>query len=405
MLRKKLFRGIPFCLALGLMITPTIAAHAEAYGTGLTKSIDNEIDPGFIIKPDVFVNNEKVNIEDIKILNSQAYLPLESIALKMGDRLEGSYEDSYTLRKNNIMLIMDINKDKYILNGIENNVEFEVVDKTVYAPVDFFREVLGYSMNYEGNSIYIGETPSLNGDSANLSASDLSGDYLIDDAMLLKPEVYINSDRYPDFGVQIQDGKIYLPLEVVTEKMGDRLEGDFTTEYCLRKNNSMLVIDFMNNKYALNGSEHEANMIILGRKVYASLDFYKDVLNYSVKEDGNSYYIGEIKEKDIFPNTIAEGKWSLENGSWYYLNGANRVTGWVRDNNNWYYLKSDGSMATGWILLDGKWYLLNNSGAMETGWVIDNGNAYYLNKDGSMAAGTTVDGFMLADNGVSISLY
>ena len=404
MLRKKLFRGIPFCLALGLMITPNITAYAEAYGTGLTKSIDNEIDPGFIIKPEIFVNNEKINTEDIKILNSQAYLPLESIALKMGDRLEGSYEDSYTLRKNNMMLIMDINKDKYILNGVENNVEFEVVDKTVYAPVDFFKEILGYSMDYEGNSIYIGQSPNLNGNAA-ISDSDLSEDYLIDDAMMLNPEIYINSDRYPDFGVKIQDGKIYLPLEVVTEKMGDRLEGDFTTEYYLRKNNSMLVIDFMNNKYVLNGSEHETNMITLGRKVYVSLDFYKDVLNYSVKEDGNSYYIGEIKEKEILPNTIAEGKWSLENGSWYYLNGTNRVTGWVRDNNNWYYLKSDGSMATGWILLDGKWYLLNNSGEMETGWVIDNGNAYYLNKDGSMAAGTTVDGFMLADNGVSISVY
>ncbi|MDU1116321.1 MAG: hypothetical protein E7J99_13295, partial [Clostridium butyricum] len=32
-------------------------------------------------------------------------------------------------------------------------------------------------------------------------------------------------------------------------------------------------------------------------------------------------------------------------------------------------------------------------------------NAYYLNKDGSMASGTTVDGFMLADSGVAISLY
>ena len=62
-------------------------------------------------------------------------------------------------------------------------------------------------------------------------------------------------------------------------------------------------------------------------------------------------------------------------------------------------------MATGWIQLDGKWYLLNNNGAMETGWVVDNGNAYYLNKDGSMAAGTTVDGFMLAENGIAISLY
>ena len=187
--------------------------------------------------------------------------------------------------------------------------------------------------------------------------------------------------------------------------MGDRLEGDISTEYYLRKNNMMLVINFAENTYILNCTKHESKMITLGGQVYASLDFYKDVLNYSIKEDGNSFYIGEIKDKEVLPNTVSGGRWISENGNWYYSNGESRVTGWIRDNNNWYYLKADGIMATGWVKDAGKWYLLNNNGAMETGWVVDNNNAYYLNKDGSMASGTTVDGFMLADSGVAISLY
>ena len=402
MIRKKLFRGIPFALALGLMITPFVSAHAESYGTGVTKTIESdEIDPGFMIKPEVFINNKQMNADDIKILNSEAYIPLEEVALAMGDRLEGSYEYSYMLRKSDKMINMNIADGTYAVNGAESNIKFEVVDNVAYAPVKFFSEVLGYNMEFIGNSIYIGE--------ANVSAGDVSMDLsvnpLIDDAIMLNPEIYINSDRYPDFGIMINNGKVYLPLEVVTEKMGDRLEGDISTQYYLRNNNMMLMIDFANNKYVLNGTENNCRMLTIGGKVYASLDFYKDVLNYPVKEDGNSFYIGEIKTPEILPNTVEGGKWSLENGHWYYLNGESKVTGWVRDNNRWYYLKADGVMATGWIQLDGKWYLLNNNGAMETGWVVDNGNAYYLNKDGSMAAGTTVDGFMLAENGIAISLY
>ncbi|WP_455799525.1 stalk domain-containing protein [Clostridium butyricum] len=237
MIRKNLFRGIPFCLALGLMITPVISAHAEAYGTGLTKSaIKDEIDPGFMIKPEIFVNNKELNSEDVKILNSEAYLPLEKVAFSMGDRLEGSYEDAYMLRKSDKMINMDIKNNKYRVNGIESNVKFEVIDNTVYVPIRFLSDVLGYNMGYEGNCIYIGEGSEQYNENANGEVNvDLSGDNLIDDAMMLNPEIYINSDKYPDFGVKVYDGKVYLPLETVTLKMGDRLEGDISTEYYLRK--------------------------------------------------------------------------------------------------------------------------------------------------------------------------
>lgn len=404
MIRKNLFRGIPFCLALGLMITPVISAHAEAYGTGLTKSVIHEkIDSNIMVKPEVFINSEEMKADDVRLSDFGACLPLEAVTFKMGDRLEGSYEDSYMLRKNDKMIKIDIKNYSYTVNGVKNQGYFNVIDNVAYAPIRFFNEVLGYNMEFSGNSLYIGTNNIANSD--NEAGTDLSGDHLIDDAIMLNPEIYINSDKYPDFGVKVYDGKVYLPLETVTLKMGDRLEGDISTEYYLRKNNMMLVINFAENTYILNGTKHESKMITLGGQVYASLDFYKDVLNYSIKEDGNSFYIGEIKDKEVLPNTVSGGRWISENGNWYYSNGESRVTGWIRDNNNWYYLKADGIMATGWVKDAGKWYLLNNNGAMETGWVVDNNNAYYLNKDGSMASGTTVDGFMLADSGVAISLY
>ena len=113
MIRKKLLRGIPFALALGLIIAPTVSANAEAYGTGMTKSIGEDIDLGFMIEPEVFINNEKLSADEIEITSNGAYLPLESIAFKMGDRLEGSAEDSYMLRTNDKMLVMNIQNNIY----------------------------------------------------------------------------------------------------------------------------------------------------------------------------------------------------------------------------------------------------------------------------------------------------
>ena len=182
MIRKKLLRGIPFALALGLIIAPTVHANAETYGTGITKSIGEDIDLGFMIEPEVFINNEKLSADEIEITSNGAYLPLESIAFKMGDRLEGSAEDSYMLRTNDKMLVMNIQNNIYKINGEENKVEFYVKDGVAYAPINFFKEVLGYEMNFEGNSVYFGQA------AGNVSM-DLSGDHLIDDAMMVNPEI------------------------------------------------------------------------------------------------------------------------------------------------------------------------------------------------------------------------
>ena len=197
-----------------------------------------------------------------------------------------------------------------------------------------------------------------------------------------------------------------LPLETICEKMGNRLEGDESTQYFLRTADKFIVIRHNEDKYAVNGEEKELNSLRACGKIYVSLDFFKDVLGYEMKENGNSVYIGQdAPAKAELPNTIPGGTWSKENDSWYYLNAGTKVTGWVRDNNTWYYMNEEGKMQTGWVKVEGKWYFLNQEGAMQTGWINDGTGNYYLNEDGDMAHDTIVDGFQLASNGMCITLY
>ena len=95
--------------------------------------------------------------------------------------------------------------------------------------------------------------------------------------------------------------------------------------------------------------------------------------------------------------------WQLVDGTWYYLKDwGGMATGWQLADGVWYYLKDWGGMATGWLQVDSKWYYLNSSGAMQTGWVQVNGTWYYLYSDGSMAANTSIDGWRVDDSGAWI---
>ena len=400
MIRNKLYRGIPFFMALGLMMTPVVSAHAESYGTGLTKGIISEdIDPGFTIKPEVFVNSEEINSDDIKIINGIAALPLEVISQKMGDLLIGSNEESYVLRKSDRLIIIIPSENKYILNGVENACEFTVEGDKTYAPYSFFNTVMAYDMSFEGNSIIFGKTNTAD----NNYETVLDGTAL--DNMMVNPAVYINGDRYPDFGIIIKSGQVYLPLDVVCEKMGDRLEGDISTQYYLRKSNMMLVVNYSEGNYLLNGQENNLEMTMNNGHVYVPVSFLADVLKYDVKNDGNDIIIGTEKTQTILENSYPNASWKNDNGTWYLMNGSTKVTGWAAYNNSWYYMNNEGKMQTGWVNVNNKWYFLNEDGAMQTGWIESNGLSYYLNKSGDMAYDTTVDGYRLAENGVCIALY
>lgn len=401
MIRNKLHKGIPFFVALGLMLTPVVSAHAESYGTGLTREIvaNEDIDPGFMIKPEVFVNGEEISNSEIKIINNTAALPLETISYKMGDRLEGNNEDGYMLRKADKLIKIFPSDNKYIVNGVEHSCNFTVEGDKTYAPYSFFETVMSYSISLDGNSILFGTNNITQGDQGEV----LDGTAL--DNIMISPEVYINGQKFPEFGLQIRDGQIYLPLDVVCEKMGDRLEGDVTTAYYLRKDNMMLVVNQSEGKYYLNQKEHELNTMMSNGHLYVPVSFLTEVLKYNTEFDGNSTIIGTKIEKNQITDTYPNAKWSNENGSWYYLNGSSKVTGWAAYNNSWYFMNAEGQMQTGWVKDNGNWYFLNENGEMATGWIESNGLNYYLNNTGDMAYNTTVDGYVLAENGVCIALY
>ena len=154
MIRKKLFRGITFCAALGLIIAPAVSAHAESYGAGVTTSVlmDEYTDSAFSVKPEVYINSEEVNADDIKITSDGVYVSLEVVTEKMGDRLEGDISTEYYLRKNNMILMIDFANNKYVLNGVEHNTNMIKLDGKVYASLDFYEDVLNYPVEENGNS-------------------------------------------------------------------------------------------------------------------------------------------------------------------------------------------------------------------------------------------------------------
>ena len=81
------------------------------------------------------------------------------------------------------------------------------------------------------------------------------------------------------------------------------------------------------------------------------------------------------------------GKWSYEDGKWYYYIDGVKAVGWHLDNGSWYYMDQNGVMKTGWLHLSNCWYYLNKSGTMLTGLQTVDGSLYYFNADGVMQVG------------------
>ena len=119
------------------------------------------------------------------------------------------------------------------------------------------------------------------------------------------------------------------------------------------------------------------------------------------------------------PGVGVDGRWSKENGAWYYYDANNnRVTGLTTVKGKVYYLdptsspqgkmltgivtcndgqkryfNADGAMETGWKQLSGVWYYFNPSGGvMQTGWVQSKGKWYYMDQvTGGMKTGWVED--------------
>lgn len=129
-------------------------------------------------------------------------------------------------------------------------------------------------------------------------------------------------------------------------------------------------------------------MTLLPSSAYGTLN------NGWEKINGSWYY---------YENGNSISGWKYDDKNWYYLNNDGVMkTGWIKDVGDWYYLNDDGSMGKGWKFINNQWYYLQNNGAMKTGWLNDNDTWYYLNSNGSMAHDTVIDGYTLNSNGVYI---
>lgn len=99
--------------------------------------------------------------------------------------------------------------------------------------------------------------------------------------------------------------------------------------------------------------------------------------------------------------------WTNENGSWTYISGGTKTTGWGQIGNSWFSFDGTGKMLTGWVASDQFWYWLSpTSGVMqERSWVTDStGNAFYLEANGVMATDTVKDGYEIKSDGTRILL-
>lgn len=395
MIRKKIFKTIPALLALGVILNVS-AVNVSADVVNL--NADMLIDNSFFLDPVITVNNKNLNKEDMQFDNGQVYLNIESVVRACGEFLEGDFETEYYLRKADKMAVIIPSENKYVLNGKENNLDAKINDNKLFVNLKFIQNVLGYSVVEDGNNYIIKSENKADN-------NNVTCDNNVDSNMLVKQEIYINSEKYPDFGTFVFDSKTYLPLDVVSSKMGDILEGSVENEaYYLRKADKLVVIGTDGN-YKVNNETGKIDTKIINGHLYVPVVFFKNVLGYKETINGNSIYIGEVKNEEKLADTINNARWQCENGVYYLYDGSTLVTGWARQNNKWYFMDSNGAMKTGWLNVNNKWYFLNNDGSMATGWINSKDNNYYLNKDGSMAANTEIDGFKISDNGIAISLY
>ncbi|WP_267202224.1 GH25 family lysozyme [Limosilactobacillus kribbianus] len=98
-------------------------------------------------------------------------------------------------------------------------------------------------------------------------------------------------------------------------------------------------------------------------------------------------YSGEldisIDYQSLFGDT---GQWTKSNGSWYYSQNGQNVTGWQSINGNWYHFDSNGAAQTGWQSINGNWYYFDTTNAWALkGWQYINSHWYYFDPTNAWA--------------------
>ena len=117
---------------------------------------------------------------------------------------------------------------------------------------------------------------------------------------------------------------------------------------------------------------------------------YKTPMTTPSSQEGDDsgstgYYVYRINT-DAEDVPVSDG-WNEKNGSWYFYEDGEPVTGWKKYNRRWYYLDGDGVMVTGWREIDRKWYYFTKNGNMHTGWKQYEGAWYFLRTNGTMQTG------------------
>lgn len=203
MIKAKLLKKLPLLLvAAGVLAGVTVPA-VKSYANS-----NVEIDAGFAIKEEVYVNGEALEDSNIKIEDGKLYLPLELVTYKMGDRLEGSEEIAYYLRKDDMNLVINPSSKTYSLNMESHDLDCKVIDNIVYVSLDFIKNVLKYDVNVDGNVNYIGTK-----DAANEAGVVLDGTAL--DNIFLKQDIFVNGVKFPSFAVEVKNNVTMLPLETI----------------------------------------------------------------------------------------------------------------------------------------------------------------------------------------------
>jgi|GEM_PF-2421037 len=104
---------------------------------------------------------------------------------------------------------------------------------------------------------------------------------------------------------------------------------------------------------------------------------------------------------------LVENKWAKVNGKWFFAESGGYLAEnkWILNGNNWFYAESDGSIAEDkWISLDGKWYFAKKGGYIAaSSWVDIGGKAYYFDKDGSLLVNTQIEGHNVDSDGARIN--
>lgn len=89
-----------------------------------------------------------------------------------------------------------------------------------------------------------------------------------------------------------------------------------------------------------------------------------------------------------YDNNVDRSGWTEKDGVRFYQDfHADPVTGWLTLEDSTYYFLDGGIPAVGWLDVDGVTYYFDDAGRMHTGWLEEDGKLYYMGGNGARVEG------------------